>query len=146
MRGLRHSKLVKAKGNSLWVTASRRRAQSGLFAWFACLTAQFHYLRNRFFQVGHTEKNEDAWSGIISMQTSFDRRSLEQALRTFPHETKIPAEQLPQESPRFAGVTRPKFNIRKPLISFGFPPEQRSGGWKAGVLNKTKRLGASAPG
>jgi hypothetical protein len=76
----------------------------GLFAGFGGFTTQFPYLRNRFFQIGHTEKYEGAWSGIISMKTSLDRRSLEPALWTSSHEMKIPAEQLPQESPSLAGV------------------------------------------
>jgi hypothetical protein len=106
------SELMETEANSLRVAASTKTTKSGLFARFASFTTQFLYLRNRFFQIGHTEKNEDAWSGIISVQTSFDRRSLEPALRACSHEMKIPAEQLPQESPSLTGVSRPKLNIR----------------------------------
>src|SRR5580700_107350 len=103
---------METEANSLRVAASTKTAKSGLFARFAGFTTQLPYLRNRFFQNRHTEKNEDARSGIISMQTSLDRRSLEPALSTCSHEMKIPAEQLLQERPSLASVARPKLNKR----------------------------------
>jgi hypothetical protein len=107
-----HSEMMEAEANSLGVAANRKTAKSGLFGRFAGFTTQFPYLRNRLFQKGHIEKNEDTRSGIISVQTSLDRRSLEPALRTCSHEMKIPAEQLSQESPSLASVARPKLNKR----------------------------------
>src|SRR3977135_38649 len=99
---------MEAETNSLRVAAHRKTAKSGLLgARFAGLTTQLPHLRNRFFQIGHTEENVDAGIGIISMQPSSHGRSLEPALRASSHGMKIPAEQLFQESPSLGGIGRP---------------------------------------
>ena len=43
---------METEANSLWVAASTKTPKSGLFGGFVGFTAQFLYLRHRFFQIG----------------------------------------------------------------------------------------------
>ncbi len=51
---------MKAETNSPRVAASTTAAKSGLFGRVVGFTTHLFHLRNRFFYIGHTEKDQDA--------------------------------------------------------------------------------------